>query len=126
MSNSAQSLAAAQYKRAYVDYIFNKRALIQKASTRWLSYVYVIERCVIWHKPLMNALGDIRNNRPSGRLRDIDWNKLQITDDECNVLTQFLIVGRACNQVIVSLEGSSHCGAWHILCTWCMYVYARV
>jgi hypothetical protein len=108
MASAAESLASADYKRAFVDYIFNKRALIQKAATRWLSYVYVVERCVIWHKPLMNALSDIRNNRPSGRLRDVDWDTLKITDVECNTLTQFLIVGRACKQVIVSLEGAHH------------------
>jgi hypothetical protein len=98
----------AKYVKSLTNYIFNKRALIQKATTRWLSYIRVVERCVIWHKPLTNAMMEIRNTSTAGRQRDTDWSKLQITEDECNILTQFLIVGRACKQVVESLEGSKH------------------
>ena len=106
--NASKKLEDARYLTSFTDYIFNKRALIQKAATRWLTYVKVVERCIIWHKPLTNALNDIKNNSSASRQRDVEWDNLKITDDECNLLTQFLIVGRACKQVIESLEGSKH------------------
>ena len=109
VSESSQMAARVQHDKAFVDYIFNKRALIQRAGTRWLTYVYVVERCVVWHKPLMNALMEIRSGQQTGRMRNVDWNNLHISDQECNILTTFIIVGRAIKQVIVALEGSKHC-----------------
>ena len=79
--------------------------MVQKAATRWLSYVHVVERCVIWHTPLMNSLNDIRTNP---RYRDNDISRLFISDDELRTLKQFIVIGRACKSVIVSLEGAQH------------------
>lgn len=94
--------------RAFVDFIFRKRALIQRAATRWLTNVAVVQRCVIWHKPLMDALQEIEHNRGANTRRrrgNFDWSELHITDSEIVVLQQFYAVGRACESVLKGFEG---------------------
>jgi hypothetical protein len=103
-AEQAQKITDAKSQRAFVDYIFNKRALIQRAVTRWLSYVGVVERCVIWRKPLMEALAEISSSKSS----KTDLASLQISEQEEIILKQFLMVGRACRQVLEQLEGDRY------------------
>lgn len=105
-----QKLNEALNLKAFVDFIFKKRALIQKAQTRWLTYVGVVERCVIWREPLMAALDEIKLDRPSSRRKayNTDWAGLRISEEEGSILQQFLVVGRACKKVLESLEGANH------------------
>jgi len=97
--------------KAFIDYIFKKRALIQRAVTRWLTYVNVVERCVIWRKPLMSALNEIQSSRIQSRRakqKGSDWTQLHISDSEETILQHFYIVAKACKQVLTSLEGDHH------------------
>jgi hAT family C-terminal dimerisation region len=109
-SSVAEKVEEATKLKLFVDFIFKRRALIQRAQTRWMTYVGVVERCVIWRKPLMTALEEVRSERPSKRrkISEIDLSALRISDEEGIVLQQFLVIGRACKNVLESLEGADH------------------
>jgi hypothetical protein len=89
----------AEYADAFVNYIFNKRALVQRSATRWLSYVYVVERCVIWHDAIQSAVMAIRTTALGKNQRDYDWAKLHVNDTELELLKHFILVGRACKEL---------------------------
>lgn len=98
----------------YVDYIFRKRALVQKAATRWMTYVHVVKRTLMWRKALMKSLDEIRADPTFKKKKrsDIDVeaevNALRISDDDAKVLTQFIMVGDSARTVLESLEGGNH------------------
>ncbi|MGH2507293.1 MAG: hAT transposon family protein [Ktedonobacteraceae bacterium] len=100
--------------KEYVDYIFRKRALVQKAATRWMTYVHVVKRTLMWRIPLMKSLDEIRADSTfrKKKKKDIDVeaevNSVRISDDDANVLTQFLMVGDSARSVLESLESGNH------------------
>jgi hypothetical protein len=110
----SQKVTDATNVKAFVNFIMRKRALIQRAATRWLTYVDVVQRCVIWREPMMQALDEISLwPRKKGRSQASDSSGVRasdprISDDEGVILQQFLIIGRACKQVIDTLEGANH------------------
>jgi len=100
--------------KEYVDYSFCKRALVQKAATRWMTYVHVVKRTLMWRIPLMKSLVEIRAD-PTFRRRkkksidvEAEVNAVRISDDDANVLTQFLMVGDSARSVLESLESGNH------------------
>jgi hypothetical protein len=120
----AEALALEQMKRKnaehvanmkeYVDYIFRKRALVQKAATRWLTYVHVVKRTLMWRKALMKSLDEIRADKSIKKKKkgntdvEAEVNALRISDDDAKVLTQFLMIGEGARTVLEALEGGNH------------------
>jgi hypothetical protein len=106
-AQAAVIIAEADSLQLYVDFIFRKRALIQRAQTRWLTYVRVVERYVVWHEPLLDAMNQIRSSLSAAATRKLgDLPRISLT--ELDILQQFMVVGRACREVLESLEGSKH------------------
>lgn len=107
MAQAAQLATDAAQLTAFVRFIFNKRSLIQRAMTRWLTYVNVVLRVIIWREPLMSALDEIARQRHVAG-NDLQRDALRISQDEVNILQQFMVIGRACKQILELLEGDKH------------------
>lgn len=94
--------------QAYVDWLFRKRALIQRGATRWLTWINVVERCVIWREALEQTITEIRNGPLRGKRTDSDWASLIISKEELNVLEVFYYIGRGVRAVLEELESEKH------------------
>jgi len=106
-AQNAQVVTDAHTVKALVDFIFKKRALVQRAVTRWLTYVNVVERCVVWRTALMGAINEIKS-KDSRAARDTNWDEYQISQEDEGVLQMFYTIGRACKQVIEEMQGARH------------------
>jgi hypothetical protein len=108
-----------------INDIFKKKALIAKAATRWMTYVAVVERTLMWRKPLMQALDEIaadssfkkRRKGRGGNEDEVNAAGLRISEDEAVVLGQFIGIGSQARDSLVSLEGERSCTVgsllWH-------------
>lgn len=108
-SQNAKKTETAAEVREMVDFIFRKRALIQKATTRWLTYVSVVEHVLIWKAPLMRALEEIRAGKGNKKKKDsdVDIDSLKLSDEESKILGQFLTIGLAAKHVLQAVEGGN-------------------
>ena len=97
-----------------IDKIFRKRALVQKAATRWMTYVDVVESTLMWKDALMKAIAQIAAD-PEYRKRKEkkgdggpEADKLLISADEAVILGEFVRVGKAARKVLEAAEGDQH------------------
>ena len=117
-SDTADLFEARTELKATVRHICKKRALIAVAATRWLTWVAVAERTMMWRGPLMKALDDIaadisfrKGKRSSrGRVKEpVDISaaiaSLRITDEDAIILDQFRQLGAYISKLLTSLEG---------------------
>ena len=98
---------------AVIGHITRKRALIAVAATRWLTWVEVAERTMMWRGPLMKALDEIAKDtsfRKKKRNEDIPASiaSMRISDEDAVILTQFRQLGANVNRLLKTLEGDDN------------------
>ena len=97
-----------------INKIFKKRALVQKAATRWMTYVDVVERTLMWKDALMKSIAQIaadpeyRKRKGKRGQQGPEADKLLISADEAGVLSEFVRVGKAAKKVLEAAEGDQH------------------
>ena len=94
--------------KAVIAHIGNKKALVQMAATRWMTYVAVVERTLMWRTALQLAFEEISADSSFRKKKsansDIPLTSLRISDDEALVLEQFRGIGASCRKTLVALE----------------------
>jgi hypothetical protein len=99
---------------AVIAHITRKRALIAVAATRWLTWVEVAERTMMWKGPLMKALDEIAADgsfkKKKKNQEDISASiaSMRISDEEAVILDQFRKFGATINKLLKTLEGDDH------------------
>jgi hypothetical protein len=93
-------------------HISRKKALVAKAATRWMTFVAVVDRVLMWRTALMRAMDEISTD-PSFKKRkkkdgEPEVTALRISDAEATILTQFLGIGKSCRKTLESLEADTY------------------
>ena len=89
-----------------IAHIGKKKALVQLAATRWMTYVAVVERTLMWRTALKQALDEISTD-PSFKKKknpEVDLTSLRISEEEADVLEQFRGIGASCRKTLQTLE----------------------
>jgi hypothetical protein len=102
-SDIAELFADKQDLKALIAHIFRKKALVAVAATRWLTWVAVAGRCMMWKGPLMKALDEIaedtsfrkKKKQSSEVPADIPAAiaSMRFSDEEVTILDQFQKLG---------------------------------
>jgi hypothetical protein len=108
--------AMATQQQSIKDVIFHickKKALVQLAATRWMTYVAVVERTLMWRTALRRALDDISadssfRKKKAGPNTELDTAALRISDAEATVLHQFQGIGQSCRKTLLALEADDY------------------
>jgi len=110
LGGDQDAVARAGELKSIIQFIFKKRALVQKAKTRWMTYVPLVERVIIWRHALMNSLDEIYSDTSSAKRRKekkgVDITSLRISDKEAEILMQFLVVAKGAKKALDACEGS--------------------
>lgn len=95
-----------------IDHICRKKALVQKAATRWMTYVAVVERTLMWRTALTRAMDEISADSSFRKKKvdpsEVDLSALRISEEEAKVLEEFQKIGQSCRTVLESLEGDDY------------------
>jgi hypothetical protein len=109
LGGDQDAVARAGELKSIIQFIFKKRALVQKAKTRWMTYVPLVERVIIWRHALMNSLDEIYSDTSSAKRRKekkgVDITSLRISDKEAEILMQFLVVAKGAKKALDACEG---------------------
>jgi hypothetical protein len=102
-SDIVELFADKQDLKALITHIFRKKALVAVAATRWLTWVAVAGRCMMWKGPLMKALDEIaedtsfrkKKKQSSEVPADIPAAiaSMRFSDEEVTILDQFQKLG---------------------------------
>jgi hypothetical protein len=78
------------------------RALVAIGATRWMTYVDMARRFILWRWAIQNAMQEVVKLKPIGET-PIDWS---FSQDQLDILSHFVIVGDAAQEVLIRLQGS--------------------
>jgi hypothetical protein len=71
-------------------------------ATRWMTYVDMARRFILWRWAIQNAMQEVVKLKPIGET-PIDWS---FSQDQLDILSHFVIVGDAAQEVLIRLQGS--------------------
>jgi len=87
---------------AYYSHMSKCRALISIGATRWMTYVTMARRFLMWRWSLQKAMEEIEKSRPANE-EALDW---KFTPAQLTILKDFVTVGNYAQQVLMRLQGS--------------------
>jgi hypothetical protein len=87
---------------AYYSHMSKCRALIAIGATRWMTYVTMARRFMMWRWSLQKSLEEIEKLKPPGEAA-IDWT---FTKEQLKLLEDFVTVGSVAQEVLMRLQGS--------------------
>jgi hypothetical protein len=97
----------------HIEIIHRRRALIKKCATRWMTYVTMCERVLIWRDAFHQAIDEIYESDHIFRVKKtggdtFNVETIKITAEEAEILTQFVEVCGVAKQVLIESEGSKY------------------
>jgi hypothetical protein len=126
LSVAAAEESAVDKLQRLVVALHTHRALIQRCATRWMTYVAMAERVLMWKDAFRMAADELFNadyQFSRGRRRrnqpEFDADSIRLTDEEMTVLQQFVSVCEPARQVLKACEGSTSPTISHLL--FCYY-----
>ena len=96
-------------KRLY-SHMCNKKALIQKCATRWMTYVDVVDRFLIWGWSIEKSLEEMKGRQARIKRKKvvIDPNASKFSQSDVAILKEFLLVGKATKVILKRCESSNN------------------